>query len=507
MKHKVSVAFILIMAFIAATTLTAIPVRASPTTYYVNASTGNDFNTALQAQNPGTPWKTISHAISVAAATDTIIVAAGVYDEVLAVNKQLTLTGQAGAVIRPDSFTAKLDGGVRRPAVYITANGVTIQGFEIDGTTVTNQGIYGFNNNGLTIKNNNIHDMVNDADDVSGNGIIIFGWDATVNNNLISNNVVYNTARMGIFVGGMRSSDYYWLISNQNTISGNEVYHTWQGPTSDYGAAVQMNGAKNSAITNNNIHDTKAGTNYYGVYIYGSSTGNTILSNTVHDNTQGIVLWINPTLAAFGSDVPGAPEVHQNNIYHNSNYGVWNVNSPSPPLVVDATSNWWGDGTGPHHATSWLYLGNPYGPHLGLGDSVTNYVLYDPWLVPLTVVSAYDSPNPSGTTMYTKGTTVTASVTSPAGNEFCTGWTGTGSTPPSGATRTVTFTITQASTITWNWAYAAILGPSVGGKWAPITMQTLTTMNALSFVPWIILGLMAAASALFAYRRIFRKRL
>jgi hypothetical protein len=73
--------------------------------------------------------------------------------------------------------------------------------------------------------------------------------------------------------------------------------------------------------------------------------------------------------------------------------------------------------------------------------------------------------------------------------------------------RTVTFTITQDSTITWNWAYGALLGPSVGGEWAPITMQVLNPVNALSLVPWIILALMAAASALFAYRRIFRKRL
>jgi len=433
------------------------------------------------------------------------MVAAGTYDEAVEITVQLTLVGQTGAVIQPDNTCPLYDGGIRRPAIYVTADGVTIQGFVIDGTHGTvNYGIYGFNTNGLTVENNTIHDMSNDVDDVAGVGILVFGWDATVNDNVISNNVVYNTARMGIFVGGMRSSDYYWLISSGNTISGNDVYNTWQGPTSDYGGAVQMNGAKNSAITNNNIHDTTAGTSYYGVYVYGSSTGNTILSNSVHDNTQGIVLWINPTDVAFGSDVPGAPAVHQNSIYHNSNYGVWNVASPSPPLVVDATNNWWGDATGPHHATSWLYMGHPYGPHLGLGDSVTDYVLYDPWLVPLTVVSAYDSPNPAvGTEMYTYGTTITASVTSPVridGFEVCTGWTGTGSVPASGTGTSVTFTITQTSTITWNW-YS-----SVGGQWAPITMQALAPTGTLTLLaPWIALGLVAAASAIATSRRLLKK--
>ena len=76
--------------------------------------------------------------------------------------------------------------------------------------------------------------------------------------------------------------------------------------------------------------------------------------------------------------------------------------------------------------------------------------------VSLTVVSAYDSPNPSGTTSYTPGTSVTASVTSPvagpAGTQYvCTGWSGTGDVPGSGTGTTVTFTINQDSGITWNW--------------------------------------------------------
>jgi len=76
--------------------------------------------------------------------------------------------------------------------------------------------------------------------------------------------------------------------------------------------------------------------------------------------------------------------------------------------------------------------------------------------VQLTVASAYGSPSPSGTSSYTPGTSVTASVTSPVagplGTQYvCTGWTGTGDVPASGTGTSATFNATQNSTITWNW--------------------------------------------------------
>ncbi len=49
-------------------------------------------------------------------------------------------------------------------------------------------------------------------------------------------------------------------------------------------------------------------------------------------------------------------------------------------LRTDATYNWWGDVSGPYHPGSWTYgvatITNPS----GLGDEVTDYVLYEPWL-------------------------------------------------------------------------------------------------------------------------------
>jgi hypothetical protein len=79
----------------------------------------------------------------------------------------------------------------------------------------------------------------------------------------------------------------------------------------------------------------------------------------------------------------------------------------------------------------------------------------------LTVSSAHDSPGPSvGDHLYSDGSSVTCSVTSPVteGSTVCTctGWTGAGSVPSTGTGKAVTFTISQNSSITWNWQGAAV---------------------------------------------------
>ena len=53
-------------------------------TYYVDASTGNDSRTALEAQSASTPWRSIAPAANAARAGDTVMVAPGVYREQVA---------------------------------------------------------------------------------------------------------------------------------------------------------------------------------------------------------------------------------------------------------------------------------------------------------------------------------------------------------------------------------------------------------------------------------------
>jgi len=69
--------------------------------------------------------------------------------------------------------------------------------------------------------------------------------------------------------------------------------------------------------------------------------------------------------------------------------------------------------------------------------------------------SGNGSPNPTSG-WFDANTPITASVTSPwpvstGIRSICTGWTGTGNVPPSGTGTSVSFILTQPSSITWNW--------------------------------------------------------
>lgn len=72
----------------------------------------------------------------------------------------------------------------------------------------------------------------------------------------------------------------------------------------------------------------------------------------------------------------------------------------------------------------------------------------------LKVISAYDTPTPSSG-WFEAGSEIKAKVNSPIESggtrRVCTGWTGSGSVPSSGSGKSVTFTINEPSTITWNW--------------------------------------------------------
>lgn len=85
----------------------------------------------------------------------------------------------------------------------------------------------------------------------------------------------------------------------------------------------------------------------------------------------------------------------------------------------------------------------------------------------LTITSTYDTPGGQG--WYDAGAFVTATVTSPTNESSgarsrCSGWTGTGSVPVSGAGTSVTFNINASSSLTWNWItqYYLTMATNVG---------------------------------------------
>ena len=138
-------------------------------TYYVNAATGDDAHTSTQAQNPSTPWKTISHAAAtvpagVPGSPNIIQVAAGTYDtangEVFpaaVVNADVSLLG-AGAA------STTIDGGGTATILHLQQRGVTVQGFTFDDATTAIDADIG----GFTISNNVFS---NDPDFAIGTGV------------------------------------------------------------------------------------------------------------------------------------------------------------------------------------------------------------------------------------------------------------------------------------------------------------------------------------------------
>jgi hypothetical protein len=87
----------------------------------------------------------------------------------------------------------------------------------------------------------------------------------------------------------------------------------------------------------------------------------------------------------------------------------------------------------------------------------------------LTVTSSYGSPIPTSG-WFDAGTSIPASVASPISGPsstryVCTGWTGTGSVPSSGSGISISFSINEPSSITWNWKtqYLLILQTNPSG--------------------------------------------
>lgn len=80
-------------------------------------------------------FTTIQEAIENAKNGETINIPAGTYQELLTVDKAITLKGEEGTILKaPDSETAKEDAAIYYALVSIASSGVTIDGIDFEGT-------------------------------------------------------------------------------------------------------------------------------------------------------------------------------------------------------------------------------------------------------------------------------------------------------------------------------------------------------------------------------------
>lgn len=85
------------------------------------------------------PYTTIQSAINAASNGDTIVVQPGTYSQALTVDKDVTLcsTMESGTTCDPNPNGVTIDGAGQIYPIFITASGVTIQGFTIQNPTFT----------------------------------------------------------------------------------------------------------------------------------------------------------------------------------------------------------------------------------------------------------------------------------------------------------------------------------------------------------------------------------
>jgi hypothetical protein len=219
--------------------------------------------------------------------------------------------------------------------------------FKFDGSEFSN------NDRNVDTIGNGIDISVNEsASDISitnskansnNSGIKITAQDRIGRNYTIENNPEINNNRdAGIDLFSGRDLDSVSVANNG--LRGNAIGVRLD--VHDRGTRITLN--KNKIIGNNGV----------GVGVLLNSTGVTITENSIRNNATGVE-------ARKVRD----NKINKNNIARNENFGV-DATALSPGDVIDATNNWWGEPSGPKHAT------NPG----GIGDRVTDKVNFKPFL-------------------------------------------------------------------------------------------------------------------------------
>jgi parallel beta-helix repeat protein len=236
-----------------------------------------------------------------------------------------------------------------------THNGNTNSGIIIDNTTAGSLLIQGNNISkngytGLNVANNDsgAGEVTIDSNTIDDNGTGGYGnYFNNIEYATISNNTItLHTSEEDTYCG------IYLLSSSYNTIRDNTINEN------DFGIYIADNSYYNEVL-NNTIQDN----NIDGIYIDGDH--NYIAGNTISNNQGALLCGV-----YLGGDAVDNV-INYNNITGNTLGGSVGVYNNNESTTVDAENNWWGDASGPYNET-----GNPE----GLGDAVSDYVDYGPWL-------------------------------------------------------------------------------------------------------------------------------
>jgi copper-binding protein NosD len=334
--------------------------------------------------------------------------------ELVKVNKPLIIRGaRAGVDARDPSRGqgetivngAPLSDGKQSTSFYITASGVTIDGFTIQDDSSSN--VYGA---GIVIAPG-VHGtkIVNNVIQSNVAGVYLANNSnadpALIQHNVFknNNNAGDNSGR-GIYSdGGVSGGNLTRVVIDSNTFVNNVGFGPPENPEAAIGLEAKTAGKQaNITITNNimtgngkgvllynidrvlidgNVMTASTDANSAAIRIEGNATNVTVAHNTV-TGSLGAAMRISNIFTGPSSLIL----VTQNNFFGNAKGGL-RVEAGGFTGTMDARNNWWGSDSGPS------------GDANGLGDSLTapdNNVLFSPWSTAPITITQGDAGTPRG---------------------------------------------------------------------------------------------------------------
>jgi parallel beta-helix repeat protein len=254
--------------------------RTNGSTFYVSPS-GSDSVSCAEAQNTGTPMRTIKAAVRCLQAGDTLYIRGGTYDEEFTGGEIPSGTSWSNPVIIAaypgESVTLRPSSGDRvftfvQPQQYIILDGLIMDASNVryDAVKITCTGDCSQNANHIRIQNSEIKNAANQG---------ILGG---VESEFINLDVHDNGRECGMG-NGMYCHGIY-IASGNNLIEGSRFYN-------NSGCGIHLyNGSEDGAVHDNIVSNNQSfGNGTCGIVIT-SGSGNKVYGNTVYNNDSGIDL-------------------------------------------------------------------------------------------------------------------------------------------------------------------------------------------------------------------------
>ena len=338
------------------------------------------------------PFNRIQDAIDAADHGDSIRVWEGTYEEQIIINKTLSLIGNSSA-------TTIINGTGEGDVVTLNAMWINVSGFRISSSGMEwpsagirifqgHANIYSSNCSGnyigIYIEDSDFHIIQMNV----CNGNEQMGLYAKFSQfNIVENNIFNHNDRHGIWYYGCDNTTVFnntflnndddgiafsyssrdnYIHNNTANYNGNGIslwpahYNRVENNTCNYNSwrGIALGFSNNNLVENNICINTNRG------IVLSYSFHNTLRNNNIESNRIGIQL--------TGTSFTGYSKnntVYWNTISDNTEYGIDCSNNDGN--MVNAVNNWWGDASGPYH---------PEKNSEGKGDTVTDYVEFDPWI-------------------------------------------------------------------------------------------------------------------------------